>query len=40
MGEIDTTMIRVQLTASDGTIHTETTQIHEHLSNIGPLVFI
>jgi hypothetical protein len=40
LGHIDTTLIRANLTASDGTILTETSQLHEHLTNIGLAVFL
>lgn len=40
LGHIDTTLIRAKLTKEDGTVISETTQLHEHLHRIGNAVFI
>ena len=40
LGHIDTILIHANLTMSDGTICTETTQLHKHVTNIGQAVFI
>jgi hypothetical protein len=40
LGHIDTILIHANLTMSDGTICTETTQLHKHVTTIGQAVFI
>jgi hypothetical protein len=40
LSQITTTMIHAKLTTSDGTVVTDTTELYQHLHELGPAVFI